>query len=80
MHKAMNDDTESTLIANETRKNVKDCHGVSIYFPYSVREEREISKLRDCWATAETGIVNLPLVKGGPDNATKGTQWENCGT
>ena len=60
------DDTESTLIANETRENVKDCHGVSIYFPYSVQED-ENQQTKRLLGDNETGIVNLPLVKGGRD-------------
>ena len=55
---------EYVMIANETRENVKDCHGVSIYFPYSV-EETEAQQTKKLLGDGETGIVNLELVKGG---------------
>ncbi len=57
-------------IANETRENVKDCHGVSIYFPYSVQED-ENQQTKRLLGDNETGIVNLPLVKGSRDHTTK---------
>jgi len=57
-------------IANETRENVKDCHGVSIYFPYSVQED-ENQQTKRLLGDNETGIVNLPLVKGGGHNTAK---------
>jgi len=56
------------VIANETRENVKDCHGVSIYFPYSF-EENENQQMKRLLGDNETGILNLRLVKGGlPDS------------
>jgi hypothetical protein len=63
-------DNREYVIANVTRPNVKDCHGVSIYFPYSVQED-EIQQTKRLLGDAETGIVNLPLVKGGRDNTRK---------
>jgi hypothetical protein len=53
-----------------TRPNVKGCHGVSIYFPYSV-EKNEIQQTQRLLGDAETGIVNLTLAKGGGDNTRK---------
>lgn len=58
------------VIANKTRKNVKGCHGVSIYFPYSV-EADESEQTKRLLGDAETGTLNLPLVKGGRDNTVK---------
>jgi hypothetical protein len=58
------------VIANVTRPNVKGCHGVSIYFPYSF-EENEDQQIRRLLGEAETGILNLPLVKGGSNNLRK---------
>jgi hypothetical protein len=63
-------DNTKNVIANVTRPNVKDCHGVSIYFPYSV-EKNEDQQIKRLLGDSETGIVNLPLVKGGPGNARK---------
>jgi hypothetical protein len=60
----------AVTIANETRENVTDCHGVSIYFPYSL-QENEDQQTQRLLGENETGIVNLPLVKGGPSNARK---------
>ena len=57
-------DNRESVIANVTRPNVKGCHGVSIYFPYSV-EEDENQQIKRLLGEAETGILNLPLVKGG---------------
>jgi hypothetical protein len=57
----------NNVIANETRKKVKDCHGLSIYFPYSVQKD-ENQQTKRLLGENETGILNLPLVKGGlPD-------------
>ena len=62
---------EEYVIANETRPNVHDCHGVSIYFPYSF-EEDENQQIKRLLGENQTGILNLPsLVKGGPGNARK---------
>jgi hypothetical protein len=61
------------MIANETRENVKDCHGVSIYFPYSLQED-ENQQTKRLLGENETGIVNLPLVKGSRDHTTKGSR------
>jgi chorismate mutase len=58
------------MIANETRENAKDCRGVSIYFPYSVQED-ENQQTKRLLGDNETGIVNLPLVKGSRDHTTK---------
>src|SRR6185312_17162832 len=58
------DDSGDVTIANETRENVKDCHGVSIYFPYSVQED-ENQQTKRLLGDNETRTVNLPLVKGG---------------
>jgi len=58
------------VIANVTRPNVKGCHGVSIYFPYSV-ENDEKEQIQRLLGEAETGIVHLPLAKGGGDNTRK---------
>jgi hypothetical protein len=64
-------DNRENVIANVTRPNVKGCHGVSIYFPYSF-EENEDQQIKRLLGEAETGIVNLPtLVKGGPTNGRK---------
>jgi len=63
-------DNRENVIANVTRPNVKGCHGVSIYFPYSF-EENEDQQIKRLLGEAETGILKLPLVKGGPDNARK---------
>ena len=63
-------DNRENVIANETRENVKGCHGVSIYFPYSVQED-ESQQTKRLLGEGETGIVNLPLVKGGPGDARK---------
>ncbi len=52
------------------RENVKDCHGVSIYFPYSVQEDED-QQTKRLLGDNETGIVNLPLVKGGRDHTVK---------
>src|SRR5215467_9629594 len=57
-------------IANETREGVKDCHGVSIYFPYSVQEDED-QQTRRLLGDNQTGIVNLTLVKGSRDNVKK---------
>ena len=53
------------VIENQAGVNAKDCHGVSIYFPYSVqRTENEQS--RALLGDEQTGVVNVPLlVKGG---------------
>jgi hypothetical protein len=64
------DTGEYVMIANETRENVKDCHGVSIYFPYSLQED-ENQQTKRLLGDNETGIVNLPLVKGSRDHTTK---------
>lgn len=64
------DDSGDVTIANETRENVKDCHGVSIYFPYSVQED-ENQQTKRLLGDNETGTVNLPLVKGGRDHTVK---------
>jgi hypothetical protein len=64
------DSGKYVTIANETRENVKDCHGVSIYFPYSVQED-ENQQTKRLLGDNETGIVNLPLVKGGRDHTVK---------
>jgi hypothetical protein len=58
------------VIANETRANVKDCHGVSIYFPYSVEKDGD-EQLKRLLGGGQTGTLNLPLVKGGIDNPRK---------
>jgi len=58
------------VIANVTRPNVEGCHGVSIYFPYSF-QENEKAQLQRLLGEAETGVVNLTLVKGGPGDARK---------
>lgn len=63
-------DNGENVIANKTRENVKDCHGVSVYFPYSV-EEDESQQTKRLLGDGETGILNLPLVKGGRDDARK---------
>lgn len=64
------DSGKYVTIANETRENVKDCHGVSIYFPYSVQED-ENQQTKRLLGDNETGTVNLPLVKGGRDHTVK---------
>ena len=64
------DSGKYVTIANETRENVKDCHGVSIYFPYSVQEDED-QQTKRLLGDNETGIVNLPLVKGGRDHTRK---------
>ena len=58
------------MIANETRENVKDCHGVSIYFPYSVQEDED-QQTKRLLGDNETGVVNLSLVKGSRDHTVK---------
>jgi hypothetical protein len=58
------------MIANEKRENVKDCHGVSIYFPYSVQEDED-QQTKRLLGDNQTGILNLPLVKGGGHNTAK---------
>jgi hypothetical protein len=58
------------VIANVTRPNVKGCHGVSIYFPYSL-EENEDQQTKRLLGDGETGIVQLTLAKGGGDNTRK---------
>jgi hypothetical protein len=63
-------DNKEYIIANVTRPNVKDCHGVSIYFPYSV-EKDEKEQTKRLLGNAETGILNLPLVKGGGNDPHK---------
>lgn len=63
-------DNRENVITNVTRPNVKGCHGVSIYFPYSF-EENEDQQTKRLLGEAETGIVNLPLVKGGTGNLRK---------
>jgi hypothetical protein len=65
------DDSEKYVtIANETRHNVTGCHGVSIYFPYSV-QENEDQQTKRLLGDNEIGIVNLTLVKGGRDHTVK---------
>ena len=61
---------EHAIIANETRKNVTDCHGVSIYFPYSLQED-ESKQTKKLLGNNETGVLKLPLVKGGDVNTRK---------
>lgn len=63
-------DNRENVIANVTRPNVKGCHGVSIYFPYSF-EQNEDQQIQRLLGEAETGILNLPLVKGGGNNLRK---------
>jgi len=63
-------DDKKCIIANETRQTAKDCHGLSIYFPYSV-EKDEKEQTKRLLGENETGILNLPLVKGGRDNQAK---------
>ena len=63
-------DNKEYVIANVTRPHVKDCHGVSIYFPYSVEKDEEAQTKR-LLGDAQTGIVNLTLTKGGGDNTRK---------
>jgi Clostripain family len=59
--------SKTNVIANETRKKVQDCHGLSIYFPYSVQKDEDAQTKR-LLGDGETGILNLSLVKGGlPD-------------
>lgn len=58
------------VIDNQTGGNEKGCHGLSIYFPYSV-QENEDGQTRRLFGAAETGIVNLPSVKGGTNDARK---------
>jgi hypothetical protein len=52
------------VIGNQTGVKATDCHGISIYFPFSKapNEERQSQALL---GTNQTGIVNVPLVKGG---------------
>jgi hypothetical protein len=64
------DGSKYVTIANETRENVKDCHGVSIYFPYSLQED-ENQQTKRLLGDNETGILNLPLVKGAGGNTAK---------
>ena len=64
------DSGKCVTIANETRKNVTGCHGVSIYFPYSVQEDED-QQTKRLLGDNETGILNLPLVKGGRDHTVK---------
>ena len=64
------DSGKCVTIANETRENVKDCHGVSIYFPYSVQEDED-QQTKRLLGDNEIGIVNLTLVKGGRDHTVK---------
>jgi cysteine peptidase C11 family protein len=63
-------DNRENVIANVTRPNVENCHGVSIYFPYSLQES-EKAQLERLLGEAQTGVVNLTLVKGGPGDARK---------
>jgi len=63
-------DNRENVIANVTRPNVENCHGVSIYFPYS-RQESEKAQLERLLGEAQTGVVNLTMVKGGPGDARK---------
>ena len=63
-------DNKEYVIANKKRENVEDCHGVSIYFPYSV-EQDENQQTKRLLGDNETGIVNLPLVKGGGNDTRK---------
>jgi hypothetical protein len=68
IRKAINN--RNNVIANETRKKVKDCHGLSIYFPYSVQKDGD-QQVKRLLGENETGILNLPLVKGGLPDAHK---------
>jgi hypothetical protein len=63
-------DKKRCIIANETRRKGKDCHGLSIYFPYSV-QKNENQQTKKLLGNAETGILNLPLLKGGTNNTRK---------
>jgi len=63
-------DNRENVIANVTRPNVKGCHGVSIYFPYS-RENNAKEQTQRLLGDAETGVLNLPLTKGTRDNTLK---------
>ena len=61
---------ETSRSPMKRRENVKDCHGVSIYFPYSVQEDED-QQTKRLLGDNETGIVNLTLVKGGRDHTVK---------
>jgi len=63
-------DNREYVIANVTRPNVEDCHGLSIYFPYSV-ENDVTEQTQRLLGEAETGVVKLILAKGGGDNTRK---------
>jgi hypothetical protein len=63
-------DNRKNVIVNVTRPNVKGCHGVSIYFPYSVEKDAKAQTQR-LLGEAETGIVKLTLTKGTRDNTVK---------
>ena len=69
-------DNREYVIANVTRPNVKDCHGVSIYFPYSV-EEDENQQTKRLLGDAETGISKPTAGERWRQQSAKGTQWEN---
>jgi hypothetical protein len=52
------------VIGNQTGVNAADCHGVSIYFPFSNAPNEE-KQSQELLGANQTGIVNVPLVKGG---------------
>ena len=63
-------DERTCVIDNQTGGHEEDCHGLSIYFPYSVQKD-ENEQTRRLFGEAETGIVNLLSVKGGTNDARK---------
>ena len=52
------------VIGNQTGAKATDCHGVSIYLPFS-NVPNEEGQSQALLGTNQTGIINVPLVKGG---------------
>jgi len=52
------------VIGNQTGVKAANCHGVSIYFPFSNAPNEE-GQSQALLGANQTGIVNVPLVKGG---------------
>jgi hypothetical protein len=48
------------------------CHGISIYFPFSVQKDETEQSVR-LLGEDQTGVVSVPLVKGTLTNRSKGT-------
>jgi hypothetical protein len=52
------------VIGNQTGVTAPDCHGASIYFPFS-KASTEEEQSQELLGADQTGVVNVPLVKGG---------------